>query len=490
MVACSGSGSGGDNDEDRQPPSAAPNDPYAFRYEDQRVDHFSESDTRTWSQRYFVNDEHFDGTGPVFLCVGGEGPALESATVVSGASHCGVMVSLAKELGALIVAIEHRYYGESYPVADLSADNLKWLSAPQAIADIIQLQAALTEWYELAEETRWVSFGGSYPGMLAAWLRSKHPDLFYAAVSSSAPVQARVNMQGYQDVLARSLTAPIVGGSAECANAVDTAFAALGAGLSTAGTRATLYTEFNVCTSDAEPDPLAIADNQFTQYENLTSLFPVQGNDPNCTEAACSIEKVCDDYMLETGHGEPLARLAALWHHRSGEACMPVDYEKSLGVLEDLSTTAKPWTVRSWTYQTCSEFGFFQTCDAGTECIFTSEPHVNNVEVYLAQCERLFGIKAEQIHANVEATNAAYGGWDVPGTRILSVSGSIDPWQALSLCRDPDCVAPAGQAALWVDGASHHFWTHAAGTYVPPLAAPVVAAQEAIKRQVSDWLDE
>jgi hypothetical protein len=53
--------------------------PNTTRYFDgQRLDHFDPQNTKTWTQRYFVNDTFFDpATGPVFLCVGGEGPPLE-----------------------------------------------------------------------------------------------------------------------------------------------------------------------------------------------------------------------------------------------------------------------------------------------------------------------------------------------------------------------------------------------------------------------------
>jgi hypothetical protein len=36
----------------------------------QPLDHFNAKTNATWQQRYFVNSSFFDGTGPVFLCVG------------------------------------------------------------------------------------------------------------------------------------------------------------------------------------------------------------------------------------------------------------------------------------------------------------------------------------------------------------------------------------------------------------------------------------
>ena len=45
-------------------------------YLDQKLDHFDRSNKEVFSQRYFVNDTYWNGDGPVFLCVGGEGPPL------------------------------------------------------------------------------------------------------------------------------------------------------------------------------------------------------------------------------------------------------------------------------------------------------------------------------------------------------------------------------------------------------------------------------
>lgn len=47
---------------------------------------------------------------------------------------------------------------------------------------------------------QWVSFGGSYPGMLAGWFRLKFPQLIHASIASSAPVQAKVDMNEYNDM--------------------------------------------------------------------------------------------------------------------------------------------------------------------------------------------------------------------------------------------------------------------------------------------------
>jgi hypothetical protein len=55
--------------------------------------------------------------------------------------------------------------------------------------------------------TPWIFIGGSYGGVRAAFARQKYPDTIFAAFSSSAPVQARVDMSVYFDVVYRGLVA-------------------------------------------------------------------------------------------------------------------------------------------------------------------------------------------------------------------------------------------------------------------------------------------
>jgi hypothetical protein len=163
----------------------------------QRLNHFDGADTRTFEQRYFTNSTFFDGTGPVFVCCGGEGPGFLPSVVVSGNVHCALMIHLAQKHKALIVAVEHRYYGETKPTKTMAVDDLKWLSSQQALADLATMQTHLVQQFNLlvTPEGVWnkfVTFGGSYPGMIAGWARLKYPSQIHAAVSSSAVGSVRV----------------------------------------------------------------------------------------------------------------------------------------------------------------------------------------------------------------------------------------------------------------------------------------------------------
>lgn len=78
---------------------------------------------------------------------------------------------------------------------DLSTDNLRFLSSRQALADLAHFRTMIAEARGLTDR-KWVAFGGSYPGSLAAWFRLKYPHLVHASVATSAPVYATVNFPG------------------------------------------------------------------------------------------------------------------------------------------------------------------------------------------------------------------------------------------------------------------------------------------------------
>lgn len=54
----------------------------------------------------------------------------------------------------------------------------------------------MNEEYSLSPDVKWIVFGGSYSGSLAAWLRLKYPDLVQGAVSTSGPLLAKFDFPG------------------------------------------------------------------------------------------------------------------------------------------------------------------------------------------------------------------------------------------------------------------------------------------------------
>ncbi|KAJ2361180.1 hypothetical protein IW150_007309, partial [Coemansia sp. RSA 2607] len=89
--------------------------------------------------------------------------------------------------------MEHRYYGVSYPVNDMSGPNMRYLTVENALEDVAHFVRNAPEFVKasigltIGPQNKWVATGGSYSANLAVWLRQQYPDLFYAAYASSAP---------------------------------------------------------------------------------------------------------------------------------------------------------------------------------------------------------------------------------------------------------------------------------------------------------------
>lgn len=88
--------------------------------------------------------------------------------------------------------LEHRYYGDSQPFADWSLDNMRYLNSEQGLADLAYF---LGEFNKNKVEVMVV--GGSYPGAMSAWFRSRYPHLAVGSWASSAVVQPIVDFQQY-----------------------------------------------------------------------------------------------------------------------------------------------------------------------------------------------------------------------------------------------------------------------------------------------------
>ena len=100
--------------------------------------------------------------------------------------------------------LEHRFYGQSKPTEDMSRENMKYLSSRQGLEDAGRFISEISNNvnYNL---TTWITFGGSYPGSLSAWMRLRFPHLVTGSVSSSGPLFAKLDYWEYLQVVADAL---------------------------------------------------------------------------------------------------------------------------------------------------------------------------------------------------------------------------------------------------------------------------------------------
>ncbi|XP_063393399.1 putative serine protease K12H4.7 [Cydia fagiglandana] len=439
----------------------------------QKLDHFSPADQRTWKQCYFVNDTfyNFSNPGPVFLMIGGEGPA-DPKWMVQGA-----WIDYAKKFNALCINLEHRYYGESHPTEDMSVKNLQYLSSSQALADLAYFIPAMNNKYKLAKGVKWIAFGGSYPGSLAAWLRLKYPHLVHAAVSSSGPLLAKVDFVEYFEVVIDALREKT--GKDDCAYEVKQGHAEIVKLMETNPTL--IQHEFKVC----QPFDRATANDLNNFYDTLANNFAgvVQYNEDNRIGSNpkyrnVTINTICNLLTEETARPShmKLADFNSVILEVENQTCLDYSYDNMVQELRNITWSNEG--ARQWMYQTCTEFGFYQTSTGTTPFFGDKFP----VDFYIQQCQDIFGKKFNKKFVNAAAawTNNYYGSLDISASRVVFVHGSVDPWHALGVTTPRD-NAPA----IYIHGTAH-----CANMYPPSEKdlPELKAARVKIEQLLSEWL--
>eukprot|EP00051_Salpingoeca_urceolata_P033431 m.20685 g.20685 ORF g.20685 m.20685 type:complete len:491 (-) comp6230_c0_seq1:49-1521(-) len=437
----------------------------------QTLDHSNPQDTTKWKQQYMYNTTHWDkDVGPVFLLLGGEGPASPAWI-----SHKTAIMDYAERFGAVVVQLEHRFYGKSQPFADLSTEHLRYLTSEQALADV----ATFLPWFKTqlgAPDADVVVFGGSYSGALAAWLRQKYPHLVRGAVATSAPVLAKLNFAEYHEVVSNSLLQAVNG--KQCVENIGAAMTKVDSMLkASADSRAQLVTKFKTkCTSD-----LSSSNDQMNFLSALVGNFDgvVQYNKDNRGfeggTPPPTIDTLCN---IMTAGSDPLTQLVAVntfMLNQSSQTCFDVSYDNMIAELKNASLDGPASEGgRQWTYQTCTEFGYYQTSDSKQQVFGTGFP----IDFFVQQCVDIYGLPGP----NTQWTNENYGGLVERGTDILFVNGDIDPWHALSVLQ---YLSPT-VTSIYIHGTAH-----CANMYPPsPKDLPgLTAARVKIQETISVWLE-
>ncbi|GAB5371193.1 hypothetical protein AAMO2058_001558200 [Amorphochlora amoebiformis] len=168
--------------------------PPKTKYFSATLDHFRFSGPNapgngSFEQKYLVYDEFWSpkGSGPILIYFGNEG------NIEDFYNNTGLLFELAPKLGAMVVFLEHRYYGTSLPFGQSSyhLQNLYLLTIEQALGDMalfISSKGSVFGCTGTYTACPVVLFGGSYGGMLSAWFQVKYPHLAAGAIAASAPV--------------------------------------------------------------------------------------------------------------------------------------------------------------------------------------------------------------------------------------------------------------------------------------------------------------
>ena len=302
-----------------------PSAPAPAQYFTQRLDHFDRSNLETWPQKYYVNDSLWDGHGPVFLLYGWEGPMQASYVAGPWAVN-----SLAEQFHGLIVCLEHRFYGDSVPNGNHDIGRLRFLSSEQSLEDTADWVAHINAQYKVPAHTPWIVTGGSYSGFLAAAARAKYPHLYAGAIAVSGPVEAQVDYQGYNEVVAVAL-------GPTCAAALKAGNDKVTALLSTTAGQAQLAEDFHLCAPLSDPLEQAIFVSTWSYDIGGTVQYARNG----------TVATWCEKYMA-AGNGDPYLGLAELYFPKR-TAC-----RGGFSYAAFVNDSKRPGDGRSWGWQTCA----------------------------------------------------------------------------------------------------------------------------------------
>jgi pimeloyl-ACP methyl ester carboxylesterase len=373
----------------------------------------------TFQQRYYVDNTYATShDSPVFLYICGESAC--EARALNGAIR-----EHAQKFHARLVALEHRYYGVSLPRPTLTTDDLKYLSTDYALRDLENFQKDISKtngW-----TGKWVAFGGSYPGSLSAYYRLTRPSMVVGSLASSAPVIAKENFFEYDEHVTR------VAGAA-CADKMRAA---------------------NIEIEHASTDPLKMtAIKKSFGVEALRDdrdfLFFVADIGSAAVQYGYK-DKFCN--LLETAK-DPLTGYAAF--ARELYRMWGINDPLSLAVQGAESTDPKDYAdglgMRQWYYQSCMEYGYWQTASADP-AKSTRSTRID-LGYYADVCKRLFNITtpANTDHINTEfyrplRTKAA--------SKIFMTNGSTDPWSRLSMTAVNGNVENTQLNYYTIEGAAH-----------------------------------
>lgn len=410
---------------------------------DQKLDHTNNSDGTTWKQRYFKR-ETFWKRGksqnktnmPLFVMIGGEGEA--SPAWLQG----GYWLQPAMKYNALLFELEHRFYGKSHPTKDLSFDNIQYLHSQQALADLVYFIQSKKKEYGMTDNNKVICFGGSYPGNLAAWVRIMYPNVVHASVASSAPVEAKVDFHEYFEVVDQSLTT--ISGK-KCSSTVKEAITKMQKMSKTQEGCNNITKLFSLCNS------LRVNNNEdiqmFFNGQGQRMAGVVQYNVPAKPKPANF--QVVDMCKVLEDENEPdaMQRYINLNNVFRGQSCVAFSYKGYSNGLRTSTAWDSPYGkegTRQWVWQTCNEFGYFQTSNEQNSLLSSTVPYT----LYTKTCRDAYTtwFTDANVKKRIDYTNSVYKGKKAD-PNVCYVHGSIDPWKALGIGED--------QGAIIIEGTSH-----------------------------------
>lgn len=341
----------------REPPiyetvsKASDNDTIYEGWVPTRLNQFDPMDNRTYYMRYLMNRDHMVEGGPIFIFVGGEW-TISAPTLLRG--H---MYDMARNLSGLMIYSEHRYYGFSTPTPNLELDNMQWLNIDQALADLAQFITYIKGSIPEVRNSGVIIVGCSYSGTMVTWFMQKYPHLAQGAWSMSAPLLAKVDFTEYYEVVSDAIVN--VGGS-ECSGRIERAFQQMEE-LFKSGQFSELERIFRLCTSLNATNDLDV----WTLFGDMAG--PWAGIAQYASRRFQQIEGNCANLTsIDATDVEAYAQWVFERWELPEEECYDNRWSSFLFWFNgtDWSDWVAQSAWRQWLYQTCAEYGWYQSSNS------------------------------------------------------------------------------------------------------------------------------
>ncbi|CAG9860284.1 unnamed protein product [Phyllotreta striolata] len=381
------------------------------KYLDVPLDHFSSLPNVTFKLRYLINADHYVRNGPIFVFTGGQ------CNIETSAENTGFLFDVAPHFNALVVFIEHRYYGKSLPFVNISYTNyeqMKYLTVAQVLQDYALVIEALRKTYishaNYTKTENIIAFGSYYGGMLASWLRMKYPFAVKGSIASSVPL---FHFQGFPgcDTFYEKVTSVVQQlGLGRCIKTIKLGWMVLSSAFTTPSGLDYVSTNWRLCKhlrTNADAD--ALLDWLRDVYVQLVLFnYPFTSNyyrplPPYALKTFCDkITTVVftDSKSLIEAFGNALELYT---NYTKATACVDIG-EKRDEIM--------------WKYQTCTEL-VMPSCTTSRD-MFANE---RGYEKYRQDCRARFGVAPKR-----DWIKSTFGGHDFDYySNMLFASGALDP---------------------------------------------------------------
>lgn len=446
--------------------------PFKELYIDQYVDHFNfvSYGESIFKERYLLQDQWWKpGVGPIFFYTGNEGSIEEFW------DNTGFVFDIAPEFNALVVFAEHRFYGKSLPFGNKSFSHpyVGLLSIEQALGDYAVLLSTLKQ--ELnATSCPVITFGGSYGGMLSAYMRFKYPNLVAGSIAASAPIFL-LSANSKRDFFWEDVTKDFNAVSPKCVDRVKKAFVMMDVISKKPGGLKELSTTFALCKPLTSMNDyhhlLGWIRNAFTYLAMMDYPYPTSfmGNLPGYP-----VKVACGMILNNTDAVKGLYQASEIFYNSTGRLCF--DIWADFIECADPTGCGLGFNSRAWDYQACTEIHLPAGSNNITD-MFPVLPFTNPIRNQY--CQKTWGVAPRDLWGQAQfwAENIK------SASNIVFSNGDLDPWHRGGVTQAPN----PSVGVIMIKGGAHHLDLRGKNKDDP---ASVIQARNQEKDYIKKWIAE